>query len=127
MGNKQVNPNRKGQDATKQEEIAIKPQIVIPPKTPELTDIDYAFLEHQTHQSREEIKEIFDKFARENKFLKLDCNEFVRLYTELRPEPAEQLNEISEYIFSTFDRDHNGTIDFNEFMVYGSQNKIRFK
>ena len=43
--------------------------------------------------------------------------EFVKLYISLRPEPAEQIGEIAEFVFNAFDSDHNGSISFNEFLV----------
>ena len=97
--------------------------ITIPPKNPELNDDDYAFLMPQTGMNREEIKDIFDKFQQNNLDLKLDKKEFLTLYTQLRYESPESLDEISEHIFRAFDHDHNGTINFNEFMV--NEKKIK--
>jgi Ca2+-binding EF-hand superfamily protein len=86
-------------------------------KSPELTEADYQFLEHQTNHSRAEIKAIFELFSNDNRDLKLDKKEFCRLYIQLRPERADTLDEISEFVFNAFDTDHNGSVDFNEFMV----------
>jgi Ca2+-binding EF-hand superfamily protein len=47
----------------------------------------------------------------------LDKAEFVRLYLELKPEPDDKLDEIAANVFKAFDKDNNGTINFNEFMV----------
>jgi Ca2+-binding EF-hand superfamily protein len=86
-------------------------------KPAELTKKDYDFLVQQTGLQKPEIKAVFDKFNANNPDGKLDKKEFVRLYDELRPEPPEVLDEISEYVFRAFDSDHNGFISFNEFMV----------
>lgn len=83
----------------------------------ELSKKDYDFLVHQTGLQKADIKLVFDKFNANNPDGKLDKKEFVRLYDELRPEPPELLDEISEYVFRAFDTDHNGFITFNEFMV----------
>ncbi len=83
----------------------------------DLNELDYQFLIHQTGQSREEIKQIFDKFSDNNRDLKLNKSEFAQLYMQLRPEAPETLDEISQFIFDAFDADKNGQIDFNEFMV----------
>lgn len=86
-------------------------------KAPELTKKDYDFLTKQTGLPKEEVKKIFDKFNANNPDGKLDKKEFVRLYDELRSEPPEVLDEISVYVFDAFDKDNNGSITFNEFMV----------
>lgn len=88
------------------------------PKTPSLTDKDLEFLSSQTGQPRESIKEIFEQFMANNPDGKLDRKEFVVLYSKLRPESPDQLDEISGFVFRAFDSDRNGTIDFSEFMVF---------
>lgn len=91
--------------------------VVIPPKTTELTESDYTFLTSQTGLGRADIKSIFDQFMAGNPDAKLDKREFVRLYDQLRPEPPELMDEISEFVFRAFDGDKNGSINFNEFMI----------
>jgi len=49
-----------------------------------------------------------------------DKKEFVSLYDKLRPEPADKLNEISEFVFRAFDSDKNGYLSFTEFIVIGN-------
>ena len=39
------------------------------------------------------------------------------LYNKLRPEPADKLDQISEYVFQAFDKDRNGYLSFTEFIV----------
>ena len=46
-----------------------------------------------------------------------DKKEFVNLYDKLRPEPADKLDEISEFVFRAFDSDKNGFLSFTEFIV----------
>ena len=86
-------------------------------KAPELSRKDLDFLSKQTGLPKEQIKAIFDKFIANNPDGKLDKKEFVRLYDELRAESADVLDEISVYIFEAFDKDNNGSISFNEFMI----------
>ena len=88
-----------------------------PGKAPELTKKDLDFLSKQTGLSVDEVKNVFAKFMANNPDGQLDKKEFVRLYDELRPEPPEILDEISLYVFGAFDKDKNGTISFNEFMI----------
>lgn len=85
---------------------------------PKLSDSDYAFLSSQTGQSKDEIKKIFDAFMANNPDGRLDRREFVTLYTKLRPENPDQLDEISQFVYRAFDQDKSGYIDFNEFMVH---------
>ena len=82
-----------------------------------LSSNDYKFLIDQTTLKKEDIDSIFRKFSEKNPDNKLDRQEFIRLYSELRYEPADKLDEISHFIFNTFDQDKNGFIAFNEFMV----------
>lgn len=79
-------------------------------KPAELSKKDYDFLSQQTGLQKAEIKNVFDKFNANNPDGKLDRKEFARLYDELRPEPAELLDEISEYVFRCFDSDRNGIL-----------------
>ncbi len=82
-----------------------------------LSKKDITFLAGQTGLNQSEIENIFQKFIANNPDQKLDKKEFVRLYDELRPESADVLDEISNYVFDSFDKDNNGTITFNEFVI----------
>lgn len=86
-------------------------------KTHKLSESDYTYLVGQTGQSKDQIKQIFDAFMANNPDGRLDKQEFVALYSKLRPENPDQLDEISQFVFRAFDKDKNGYIDFNEFMV----------
>lgn len=113
MGNK-GGKNKKNPSSTASDNL--KP-LVKPAKNPELVNADYAFLTAQTGLSQPEIKNVFDQFMANNPDGKLDRQEFVRLYSKLRPESPELLDEISIFIFRAFDEDNNGYINFNEFMI----------
>lgn len=89
----------------------------VAPGYPRLTEADYTFLMNQTGQSRHQIQQIFDTFMANNPDGRLDRREFVTLYTKLRPEDPNKLDEISNFVFRAFDQDRSGFIDFNEFMV----------
>lgn len=86
-------------------------------KTAKLSSKDYKFLIKQTGMTKEQITDIFNKFNANNPDGVLDKREFARLYIELRPEPAELIDEIALHVFGAFDADNNGSINFNEFMV----------
>ena len=86
-------------------------------KAAELSRKDLEFLSKQTGLTKDEVKNVFTKFIANNPDGKLDKKEFVRLYDELRSESADVLDEISVYVFEAFDKDNNGSITFNEFMI----------
>lgn len=67
---------------------------------------------------REEIiRDLYIKVFEKNPEGKLSKNEFIELYCSLRTESFDKLVKISEFIFKSFDRDNNGTIDWEEFIV----------
>ena len=82
----------------------------VPAKSTKLNDKDIKHLSAQTGLSKEQIQSIFTQFSANNPDGKLDRQEFVRLYDQLRPEPAERLDEISQFVFNSFDTDRNGIL-----------------
>lgn len=48
---------------------------------------------------------------------KLDRNEFKNLYQQFKTQSYQDLNAITEMAFQEFDKDNNGTIGFDEFLV----------
>jgi len=88
-----------------------------PPRRPELRSRDLKFLSQKTGLSTLQVNALFERFFRENTHGELTKQEFIEFYSELRPEPNEQLVGIATHIFSTFDVDKNGRISFNEFLV----------
>lgn len=103
--------NRMGNKGTK---AGAKP---IKKKPAKLSSKDVKFLTKQTGMNKQQIQEFFDEFNNNNPDGVLNKAEFTALYCKLRPEPADQLDEIAAYVFEAFDSDNNGTISFSEFMV----------
>ena len=89
----------------------------VPPKSAKLTSKDIKHLSGQTGLSKDEISKIFDQFNANNPDGRLDRNEFVTLYSRLRPEPADRLDEISHFVFSAFDTDGNGELSGSIFNI----------
>ena len=73
---------------------------------------DIEALSKQTGLKQNEINDIFNKFMRGNPDGMLDKKQFLKLYDELRGEPIERLDEISDYVFNCFDSDHDGIEKF---------------
>jgi Ca2+-binding EF-hand superfamily protein len=42
--------------------------------------------------------------------------DFFRFYRSLRVESEDKVKEIANFVFTAFDRDSNGKIDFTEFL-----------
>ena len=80
-----------------------------------LKDKEVKFLTNESGMSKKEIEKIFTLFNENNPEQKLDKQMFKTLYAKLRPEP--EMEQISMRIFNAFDRDKNGTVNFNEFLV----------
>jgi Ca2+-binding EF-hand superfamily protein len=86
-------------------------------KKAKLSKKDYKFLTQQSGMKKEQIDELFVRFNDNNPDGQLDKAEFAKLYNEIRPEPAELLDEISRFVFGAFDADNSGSISFSEFLV----------
>ena len=77
-------------------------------KTDETNDINYMYLAQETGISQNEIKNLLIEFNLDNPDGKLDKSEFTILYSKLRPEPAQSLTKIAEFVFKSFDRNKDG-------------------
>lgn len=62
-----------------------------------LNESDFEFLVQQTNLSKTAIQDIFDMFIKNNPDAKLDRKEFIRIYDELRPEPAHLLVRLNPF------------------------------
>ncbi len=52
--------------------------------------------------------------------------DFFKFYRSLRVESEEKVKEIANFVFTAFDRDSNGKIDFTEFLCKLILSKFRF-
>ena len=77
-----------------------------------LSDKDYKYLSSQTGLTKEQINSKFAELMKNNEDGKLSKSDFAKLYSKMREEPTEKLNEISNYVFDLFDKDKSG-ISFN--------------
>ncbi|CAF0732390.1 unnamed protein product [Brachionus calyciflorus] len=84
---------------------------------PKNLDTIKKLLSVQSGLSEEIITDICIKFLEKNPNGKMTKNEFIDLYCNLRPEPYNKLAPITEIIFNCFDRDKNGFIDLEEFII----------
>ncbi|XP_071502401.1 hippocalcin-like protein 1 [Diadema antillarum] len=76
----------------------------------EVTDLHY-----QTNFSKEEINEWYSMFLQESPKGQMCKEEFGQLYTRVFPEGTT--GSFTNNVFRTFDKDSNGFIDFNEFII----------
>lgn len=106
----QKNPYRQGQ-------VNKKINSLDSVKRPILREVDLKFLSKMTNESNEKIKDLFEKFHKNNKNGKLNKTEFKKLYTDLRPEPPERLEKISEFVFNAFCLGNRELLSFDEFAV----------
>ena len=59
----------------------------------------------------------------------MNQKEFYKFYRTLRVESDEKVKEIANFVFTAFDRDSNGKIDFTEFLcmcIMGNEKSIVF-
>ena len=63
--------------------------------------------------SKEELKELYDKFMDDNPTGYIEKEDFIRAYIEYSPASEE----VGERIFDAYDLDGNGSIDVKEFVV----------
>ena len=71
-------------------------EISVAEPVPKLNDVDLEFLSQQTGSSKSDIQNTFEIFIKDNSDGILTKTEFIRIYNELRPEPAEYLVNVSE-------------------------------
>jgi Ca2+-binding EF-hand superfamily protein len=81
----------------------------------ELTAKHIALLKANTKYTEKEIREWHAGFLRDCPNGKLDKKKFVEVYKQFYPHG--KADNFCKYAFDTFDADHNGTIDFEEFLL----------
>lgn len=83
-----------------------------------LSEPDYKYIVEQTGLSRSEIKSIYQDFVKESVNGELDLEGFIDFYSSLSTDRLvkEFLKNNAQFIFDTFDKDHNGRVSFREFM-----------
>ena len=75
-------------------------------------------LKKRTELSEAEIQKSFEQFRTQGHGGKLTKEDFIKLWSEISPKVGHtDVAEIADRVFSFFDRDHSGKIDFSEFML----------
>jgi len=80
-----------------------------------LSPQDIRELASQTNCSHQEIKKFYKNFRKNQPDGKLSKKQFEDLYRRFFPEGDAE--KFAEHSFKTFDRDGDGTLDFQEFML----------
>jgi len=81
----------------------------------ELTDKDMALLKANTKYTEQEIRDWHKGFIADCPNGLLDKKKFVESYKVIYPNG--KADHYCKYAFATFDKDNNGTIDFDEFLL----------
>jgi len=81
----------------------------------ELTPKHIALLKANTKYSEKEIREWHAGFLRDCPSGKLDKKKFVEVYKQFYPNG--KADNFCKFAFDTFDANHDGTIDFEEFLI----------
>ncbi len=87
-------------------------------ETSKLSRKNLKLLTRQFNLTSEQIECIIENF--DNDSLEdgsLDRHGFLSLYSKLRSEPEEKLEELSSHLFEVFDVDKSNSISFHEFLV----------
>ena len=101
-------------EATLQRKVSLLMTMERDPR-PELTKQDVEFLTENTNFTKEEITKWFTEFI-------LDCPEGTLTIEKLKEKmniilPDENIDIVANLIFSAFDKDNNGFLDFSEFII----------
>lgn len=84
-------------------------------KTSTLSKNDLTSLKQSTYFDRREIQQWHKGFLRDCPNGQLTREEFIKIYKQFFPFGSP--DEFATHVFSVFDRDNNGSIDFKEFIT----------
>ena len=84
-------------------------EISTPKKTTKKSKV-ISELQNATGMSKEELKELYDKFMDDNPTGYIEKEDFIRAYIEYSPASEE----VGERIFDAYDLDGNGSIDVKD-------------
>lgn len=84
-------------------------------KVSKLSKDDLASLKQSTYFDRREIQQWHKGFLRDCPDGLLTRDEFIKIYKQFFPFGSP--DEFAQHVFSVFDKDNNGTIDFKEFIT----------
>ncbi|CAF1364836.1 unnamed protein product [Adineta steineri] len=88
-------------------------------KTTDLSPKELNVLRSSSKLSDKEIKQWHEEFIKKYPNGKVDKDSFVKLYKELHPQHDEAA---SKTLIDSIDTDHDGSINFNEFLFFSAAN-----
>ncbi|RNA32884.1 neuronal calcium sensor 2 [Brachionus plicatilis] len=82
-----------------------------------LSEDDIEFIAANTDFDRNQILEWYEEFRQKCPNNQLNKASFVKFYKSLIPGDSKAEDSFCEHVFSAFDTDNNGYIDFSEFLI----------
>ncbi|CAF1266243.1 unnamed protein product [Rotaria sordida] len=82
----------------------------------ELLDKEIAILKVSSNLTEEEIRDIYDDFKRQCPSGRMDKNQFLKC-SKAFMESEDEKTDVPHVMFSVFDKNRDGTIDFSEFVL----------
>ncbi|CAF1519721.1 unnamed protein product, partial [Rotaria sordida] len=81
-----------------------------------LTPQVLALLKASSHLNEEEIIDLYIAFWNDFPSGRMNKEGFIKYYEEIKDE-KDRANILCDHVFAVFDKDHDGTIDFHEFLL----------
>ncbi|CAM4792363.1 unnamed protein product [Rotaria magnacalcarata] len=81
-----------------------------------LTSQDIALLKRQSRLSEQEIRNLHETFWNDFPTGRLDKKGFMKYYEDIKDD-KDRTSILCDHVFAVFDKNHDGTIDFNEFLL----------
>ncbi|CAF3172416.1 unnamed protein product [Rotaria socialis] len=82
----------------------------------ELTSQDIARLKRQSRLSEQEIRNLHETFWNDFPTGRLDKKGFMKYYEDVKDD-KDRTSILCDHVFAVFDKNHDGTIDFSEFLL----------
>jgi len=93
-------------------------------KQKELTDTEIKFISEQSGMEYDIVRSWYKEFLQQCPTGKMNKKNFYKFYKLLRGQSGDNLSKIADRVFSCFDNDASGYLDFSEFIIAYSSTSI---